>query len=238
MTGRGFALVDTSPFFGVGWVPRQHTQRTVLAAHDSRWWQFPQLARYACWLEALLGEALPEEAVALTSLEFRLELAGSEDREVDRLHADGSYLRSVWTLYGPATIYRSGTVERSVPNGQTLLMTAMGRARAVGRPCTLHRRPGAGPERAVIVCSFEPRPAHLPQASIYWEAAQGQRRCSKPRGDRVLALARLLQATWDAGCTDVQTSVVEAIPSCLMRAKDPAARSSQGKWHGNGGARA
>ncbi|MFI5460716.1 MAG: hypothetical protein ACHRXM_35330 [Isosphaerales bacterium] len=41
--------------------------------------------------------------------------------------------------------------------GQTLVLTALDRARALGVPCTLHRRPGAGPERAVIVCSFEPR---------------------------------------------------------------------------------
>ena len=33
----------------------------------------------------------------------------------------------------------------------------MDRARAKGVRCTLHRRPGSGPERAVVVCSFEPR---------------------------------------------------------------------------------
>jgi len=38
----------------------------------------------------------------------------------------------------------------SAPDGQTLLMTAMDRARVVGVPCTLHRRPGAGPEHDAI----------------------------------------------------------------------------------------
>ena len=61
-------------------------------------------------------------------------------------------------LYGPTTVYRDGRAERSVPDGQTLLMTAQDRTKAVRVPCTLHRRPGAGPERAVIVCSFERRP--------------------------------------------------------------------------------
>ena len=123
--------------------------------------------------------------MSLDSLEFRHEPAGSEDQQVDRLHADGSYLRSVCTLYGPATVYRDGNVERSVLDGYTLLMTALGRARAVGRPCTLHRRPGAGPERAVLVCSFEPRPEKPPLASLYRQVAQTRRRCSKPRGGRV-----------------------------------------------------
>lgn len=182
MTGAGFALVDTPTCVGDDLLLRMKRTRTVLAAHDKRWWRFPPLARYSCWLEALLGEALPEEAVSLTSLEFRREPAGSEDLEVDRLHADGSYLRSVWTLYGPATIYRDKGVERPVPDRQTLLMTAMDRARSVRLPCTLHRRPGAGPERAVIVCSFEPRPEQPPLASLYQEVAQAHRRGSKPRG--------------------------------------------------------
>jgi hypothetical protein len=141
-------------------------------------------------LEALLAEALPEEAVSLDSLEFRHEPAGSEDRTVDRLHADGSYVRSVWTLYGPPTIYRDGKVERPVPDGQTLLMTAMGRARAVRRPCTLHRRPGAGPERAVIVCSFKPRSEQPPLVSVYREAAQVPCCRSKRRGGRFLSCLR------------------------------------------------
>lgn len=184
MMGRGFALVDTPPCFGDDLLLRTKKMRTVLPADDKRWWRFPPLARYACWLEALLGAALPEEAVSLTSLEVRHEPAGSVDVEVDRLHADGSYLRSVWTLYGPATIYRDNRVERPVPDGQTLLMTALDRARAVRLPCTLHRRPGAGPERAVIVCSFVSRPEQSPLASLYQEVAQAHRRASKTRGGR------------------------------------------------------
>ena len=172
MSGRGFALVDTPPFFDEALLRRLNRSRTVLPFHGKRWWQFPQLAGYGCWLEGLLDEALPEEAVCLTSLEFRHEPAGSEDREVDRLHADGSYLRSVYTLYGPATVYRDRGVERPVPEGHTLLMTAMDRARAVHVPCTLHRRPGAGPERAVVVCSFEPRPGQPPPANVYRDVAQ------------------------------------------------------------------
>jgi hypothetical protein len=179
MMGCGFALVDTPPFFRDGRLPHLPGRRTALWWTDERWRRFPQLARYACWLEALLGEALPEEAVSLDSLEFRHEPAGSEDRTVDRLHADGFYLRSVCTLYGPPTIYRDGKVERPVPDGQTLLMTALGRAKAIRRPCTLHRRPGAGPERAVIVCSFESRPEQPPLVNFYREAAQA--RCASSR---------------------------------------------------------
>jgi hypothetical protein len=174
--GCGFALVRTPPFPGGGLFPGLHRLRTVLPYHDRRWWRFPQLARYACWLEWLLGEALPEEAVSLTSLEFRREPAGTEDEEVDRLHADGSYFRSVYALYGPATVYRDGGVERPVPGGHTLLMTALDRARAVGVPCTLHRRPGAGTVRAVIVGSFEPRRGQ-PLALPYRQAAEARRRC-------------------------------------------------------------
>jgi hypothetical protein len=177
MWDRGFALVDTPWFCDDGLFIRLKRTRTVLPFHSKRWWRLPQLARYACWLEALLGRALPEESLALVSLEFRHEAAGSLDEEVDRLHADGSYLRSVYTPYGPGTVYRAEDAERSVPNGQTLLMTALERARAVHVPCTLHRRPGAGPERAVIVCSFEPR-QEQPGVAVYRRAAQehGMRR--------------------------------------------------------------
>jgi hypothetical protein len=186
LLGPGFSLLDTSPFLDNALLPRRHRQRTVLPSHDKRWWQFPQLARFACWLEALLGEALPEEAVSLASLEFRHEPAGLQDREVDRLHADGSYLRSIWTLYGPTTIYRTRGVERPVPAGHTLLMTALGRARAVRVPCTLHRRPGAGPERAVIVCSFEPS-SEQPTERIYRAAAAAHDPCKKARRGRFKA---------------------------------------------------
>jgi hypothetical protein len=156
MRERGFTLVDTPCFFELGLLLRLKGRKTVLPFDSKRWWTFPQLARYACWLESLLGIALPEEALSLNVLEFRNEPAGSEDKTVDRLHVDGSYIRSVCTMYGPPTIYRDGKTEKSVPTGQTLLMTEMARARALGAPCTLHRRPGAGPERTVIVCSFEP----------------------------------------------------------------------------------
>jgi hypothetical protein len=182
MAGRGFALVGAPPFADDGLLVRLKRTRTLLPFHDKRWRLFPQLARYACWLEGLLDEALPEEAVCLISLDFRHEPGGSVDPEVDRLHADGSYLRSVCTLYGPATVYRDGGVERPVPDGQTLLMTAQGRARAVGVPCTLHRRPGAGPERAVIVCSFEPRSEQPKMPNVYREVAQD---CCLPSTARV-----------------------------------------------------
>jgi hypothetical protein len=157
MFGRGFALVDTPPLFDSDLFPQLKRKRSMELCKGARRWQFPQLFRYGCWLEALLHTALPEEAIALASLEVRHEPAGYADFEVDRLHADGSYIRSVCTLYGPATVYRDCKSDLPVPNGQTLLMTALNRAKAIHIPCTLHRRPDAGLERAVIVCSFEPR---------------------------------------------------------------------------------
>jgi len=184
MSGRGFALVDTPPFFADDLLLRLKRTRTALPFHDKRWWQFPQLAHYGCWLEGLLGQVLPQEAVSLASLEFRHEPAGSEDQEVDRLHADGSYIRSVCTLYGPATVYRDGGVERPVPGGQTLLMTALDRARAVRVRCTLHRRPGAGPERIVVGCSFEPHPEPSPLVNVYREVAQAHCRSRRVRSLR------------------------------------------------------
>ncbi len=170
MLDRGFTLVHTPRFFNAGLFLKLRRSRTALSFHCTGWWKYPQLARYACWLESLLGGALPEESVSLANLEFRHERAGSVDPAVDRLHADGSYLRTVYTPYGLATLYREGDEQRAVPCGHTLLMTAMDRARAVGRPCTLHRRPGAGPERAVIVCSFEPRPEQPRLANVYRQA--------------------------------------------------------------------
>ena len=161
LLGRGFTLVDTPPFFDHGLFHRLKRSKTVLPYHSKRWWKYPQLARYGNWLEEPLRAALPEESVSLAGLEFRHECAGCTDQEVDRLHADGSYIRAVCTLYGPGTVNRDGDEEHPVRRGQTLLMTAMERARAVGVRCTLHRRPGAGPERALIVCSFEP--GHAPR---------------------------------------------------------------------------
>jgi hypothetical protein len=175
MAGRGFTLLDTPPFFDDDLFLRLKRRRMVLPAGCKRWWKYPPLARYACWLEGLLSDALPEEAVALVALEFRHEPAGSVDEQVDRLHADGSYLRTVYTPYGPATIYREGDAELPVPGGQTLLMTAFDRARALGVPCTLHRRPGAGPERAVVVGSFEPHQEQPSPAVVYRQAAQTRR---------------------------------------------------------------
>jgi hypothetical protein len=165
--------VDTPRFFDDGLLVRLKRGRTVIPFHSPRWRQFPQLARYGRWLEALLARALPAEALGLVAVEFRHEPAGTTDPQVDRLHADGSYLRSVCTLYGRPTFYRDGAADLPVPDGQTLLMTAMGRARAVGLPCTLHRRPGPGPERGVIVCSFESRPE---RPSFNSEPAERDRR--------------------------------------------------------------
>ncbi len=157
VAGPGFALADTPPFFKGESFPGLTKLRATLSRGGADWLRFPQLAGYAAWLEELLTAALPEERLSLVMMEFRREPAGYTDKSVDRLHADGSYLRTVYTLYGAPTIYRDGAAERPVPRRQTLLMTAMGRAKALRVPCTLHRRPGAGPERAVIVCAFEPR---------------------------------------------------------------------------------
>jgi hypothetical protein len=156
MVGRGFALVTTPRFFGDGLL-RFKKSVSLWPFHSCRWGKFPELARYGRWLELLLNRALPEELVSLADVGFRYEPAGAVSKDVDILHADGYYIRSTCALYGAATIYRDAGAELSVPCGQTLLMTATGRARAVHVPCTLHRRPGAGPERAVIVCSFESR---------------------------------------------------------------------------------
>jgi hypothetical protein len=172
MTGQGFALVYVPWFFDDDLFLRLRRRQTVLSFHCPRWRQLPQLARYACWLESVLTGALPEEAVSLAALEFRHEDAGSADAVVDHLHADGSYVRAVFTLYGPSTVYLDGVDERSVPGGQTLLMTAFGRARALRVPSTLHRRPGPGPERAVIVCSFEPRRERPRLENVYRQVAQ------------------------------------------------------------------
>lgn len=185
MLERGFSLVHTPRYFDDDLFLRLGRTRTVLPFHDPRWRKLPQLARYACWLEALLRQALAEESLCLASLEYRQEPAGAVDNEVDRLHADGSYLRSVYTPYGRTTVYRDRRVERSVPCGQTLLMTALDRARARGVPCTLHRRPGVGPERAVIVGSFEPCREQPLRADVYRRASQPH---DKRRGSIRLAV--------------------------------------------------
>src|SRR5262245_35718991 len=71
MLERGFSLVDTPSFLDDGLFRRLKRSKTVLPFHSKRWWNYPQLARYGCWLEWLLGEALPEESVSLAALEFR-----------------------------------------------------------------------------------------------------------------------------------------------------------------------
>ena len=185
LLGRGFTLVETPPFFDEGLFRRLKRNKTVLPFHSKRWWKYPQLARYGNWLEELLRAALPEESVSLAGLEFRHECAGCTDQEVDRLHADGSYIRTVFTPYGPTTVYRDDASECPVPHGRTLIMTAMDRARALRVPCTLHRRPGAGPERAVIVCSFAPRQKELMQANAARLVAETHRpRSSYRKGHR------------------------------------------------------
>jgi hypothetical protein len=171
MLERGFALVNTPSLCDTDLLRRLKRLRTTLAFHCQRWWKYPLLARYACWLEQVLARALPEEHVALVALEFRHEPVGFEDVEVDHLHADGSYLRTVCTLYGPATIYREGGIERPVPDGQTLMMTAAERTRALRVHSTLHRRPGPGAERAVLVGSFEPRPDEPQRPNVYRQVA-------------------------------------------------------------------
>src|SRR5262249_20868297 len=139
MLGRGFALVGTALDFESAMARAQKSVRTILASNSKHWWKFPQLADYAHRLERLLCAALPAETLALSDSELRHEPAGEEDEEVDRLHVDGAYLRSVCTLYGPTTIYFEGKVEHAVPFGQTLLMTALARARAMCVRGTLHR---------------------------------------------------------------------------------------------------
>ncbi len=172
MAGPGFALIATPPPFGDALCVGGHAGRSALRPDSGRWWRHAGLARYAVWLEGLLAAALPAEGVSLTELEVRREPIGRADAVADRLHADGSYVRTVHALYGPTTLYREGGVERPVPDGHTLIMTAQDRTRAVRVPCTLHRRPGPGPERAVIVCSFEPGTGDE-EAAVYRRAASG-----------------------------------------------------------------
>jgi hypothetical protein len=155
MLDRGFALVKTPRCIG-GFGPSR-LNRSIALRSLARDDKFPALTRYGLWAESLIRNLLPEEHVCLTALELRHEAANHTDKQVDRLHADGSYIRSLYTLSGPSTVYRDRKTEQSVPAGNTIFMTAIGRARTMGVPCTLHRRPGRGMERTIIVCSFEPR---------------------------------------------------------------------------------
>jgi hypothetical protein len=152
----GFCLVRSPWFFNERLLQRLPRRRLLLRVQDKLRQRYPELAHYGAWLAQLLLLALPEEEARLVTLEYRYEPAGSEDEEVDRLHADGSYIRAVYNLCGSATVYRHEGVETAVPASHTLLMTAQQRTRARRISSTLHRRPGAGPERAVLVCSFEP----------------------------------------------------------------------------------
>lgn len=170
MLGKGFVLVDTSRLIDDIPLPPRTLQ---LEFHSKQWWKFPQLARYSLRLETLLRPSLPEESVSLAAVEFRVEAESFEEPSVDHLHIDGSYIRSVCTLYGPSTIYRHKKVEQSAPLKQTLLMTAIDRGRTLRIPCTLHRRPGPGPARAVIVCSFEPREDDLRRPNVFRNVATG-----------------------------------------------------------------
>jgi hypothetical protein len=154
MRREGFALVTTPPIRLSPTLIRGRKNR-VLTSLDSRCsWRFPELVNYGEWLQRLIQQTLPEERLQLGTLEFRFERGGLVDKEVDRIHADGGYIRSLHLLWGLSTFYRNGKIEQIVPKGQTLLMTAMDRARKLHVPCTLHRRPEANSERALIVCSF------------------------------------------------------------------------------------
>ncbi len=176
MLGRGFSLVETPSFSHESLQNRWNQRSSLLLFSSKHWMKYPHLARYACWLEDLVTRALPEEKLSFIGLEFRREPAGHVNREVDRLHADAAYLRAVYTLYGASTIYRENRQEFPVPEGRTLLMTAQDRTRAVRIPGTLHRRPGPGPERAVLVSTFQPRSEEDEAVKIYRQAA-----AQKPR---------------------------------------------------------
>jgi hypothetical protein len=227
MLGRGFTLVSTPSFFDADLLSRLKRSRTVLTPDCPRWWKFPQFAHYACWLERLLEKALPDEPVGLASLEYRHERAGLVDDEVDGLHADGGYLRSVYTHFGLSTLYRDGGVERPVPDGQTLLMTAQDRTRVRRVRCTLHRRPGTGPERAVIVGSFTPRGEQAEAVRVYRQVVQAEglrgwrarlMSCPLRVGDAVLssstrAIPKSISFTIGPFAT-MRPDIVERIASC------------------------
>jgi hypothetical protein len=153
MLERGFTLLKTPKAVHDVLLPALKRSVTVRSLEGQR---FPGLPCYGAWVQWLLQMLLPEERICLTTLEYRYEPANHADEQIDRLHADGAYLRSAYTLSGASTIFRDAKTERSVPPGFTILMTAIGRARAIRVPCTLHRRPGRGMERSVIICSFEP----------------------------------------------------------------------------------
>ena len=50
MMGRGFDSVATTEVFDAEPLRELRTGRMVLRFDCKRWWKFPQLARYGCWL--------------------------------------------------------------------------------------------------------------------------------------------------------------------------------------------
>jgi hypothetical protein len=174
MMTRGFTLLRV-PMSPDNLHPGRINKSILLSFHTKRWWKFPQWARYACWLERLLLDALPQESARLVSLELRQETAGCVDQEVDGWHADGSYIRSVFSPHGRSTLYLDDGIAHPVPAGMILLMTAAGRTRVRRVHCTLHRRPGLDPERAVTVGSFEPRSLEFDETATYHQATQSPR---------------------------------------------------------------
>lgn len=151
---KGFALLPTPRLHVDEALPRGKKDRILAPFFSRRSERFPELARYGRWLDSLLRQALPEECLGLDTLEYRFERAKLVIDEVDKLHADGGYIRSLYTLAGPPTVYLHARKEHIVPFGRTLVITAFGRARKVRVPCTLHRRPGSGIERTLIVGTF------------------------------------------------------------------------------------
>ncbi len=157
MMGRGFALVPTPLCPGDHLLKELKGARTAPRPGSKRWSRFPHLHRYRCWLERLLVQALPEETLRLVDLDVRHEPAGSANPLVDKLHADGLYVRSVWTLYGPTTIYRDGRAEPLRPARPNFVDDGHGPRK--GTRSALHAPPpsrrGTGTSRdRVLVCEF------------------------------------------------------------------------------------
>jgi hypothetical protein len=154
MHGPGYASVS-GPSVQISDVLSRGKKNRVLTPFGSRQTlRFPELAQYGLWLESLVQEALWEEGLQLHSLEYRFEREGLADETVDKIHVDGGYIRSVYSLLGQPTVFMAAKEEQVVSPGQTFVMTAFERARQVRVPCTLHRRPGGNSERALIVCTF------------------------------------------------------------------------------------
>ena len=147
----------------------------------------PLLNRNQGNIEAAAAEIrAADSALAATEALIRAEVLAAQAEVQMRYRQINDLLRSASIRAAESSrialaAYREGgtdllkllDAELPVPRGQTLLLTALDRARALRLHCTLHRRPGAGPERAVIVGSFEPR-LHDPQpAPVYRQVAAG-----------------------------------------------------------------